>query len=81
MVRSRADSPAAQERRARSLAGPVQTRTIERNRRGFSSHGWTLRDAQDLVRAGYSPEHTARRTGWPVERLQAGHQPDSANGN
>lgn len=70
MARSRADSPAAQERRARGLAGPVQTRSVEPNRRGFSSLGWTLPDAQDLVRAGYSLQHTAKRTGWPAEYLQ-----------
>jgi hypothetical protein len=43
---------------------------VEPNRRGFSSLGWTLPDAQDLVRAGYSLQHTAKRTGWPAEYLQ-----------
>ncbi len=30
---------------------------------------WNLGEARDLVRQGYSVEHTVARTGWPAEML------------
>ena len=31
---------------------------------------WSLADARDLIRAGYTLEHTMARTGWPKKMLE-----------
>lgn len=33
--------------------------------------GWTLLEARELVRTGYTPEHVERLTGWPKAMLIA----------
>jgi hypothetical protein len=50
-----------QERRQ---AGEVVVRRVDPGR------GWTLEQARDLVRQGYSVENVADRTGFPAQMLK-----------
>lgn len=36
--------------------------------------GWTLEQARDLVRQGYSVEHVAERTGFPEQMLKVAEE-------
>ncbi|WP_261562735.1 hypothetical protein [Frankia tisae] len=38
--------------------------------------GWTLEQARDLVRQGYSVEHVAGRTGFPEQMLKVAEESD-----
>ncbi|WP_239345848.1 MULTISPECIES: hypothetical protein [unclassified Frankia] len=48
----------------RRQAGEVVVRRVDPGR------GWTLEQARDLVRQGYSVEHVAERTGFPAQMLK-----------
>lgn len=53
-------APAPRARRTRATAPPPPERAVK---------SWTLNEAIQLVRDGYSPEHTADRTGHPLPAL------------
>ncbi|WP_235947153.1 hypothetical protein [Candidatus Frankia alpina] len=40
--------------------------------------GWTLEQARDLVRQGYSVEHVAGRTGFPEQMLKVAEETDES---
>jgi hypothetical protein len=48
----------------RHQAGEVVVRQVD------PGLGWTLEQARDLVKQGYSVEHVAERTGFPAKMLQ-----------
>lgn len=43
-------------------------------RRVDPGRGWTLEEARDLVRQGYSVDNVAERTGFPVAMLKVAEQ-------
>lgn len=45
----------------------------EANLAAMRRERWSLGEARSLVRQGYSPESTSRRTGWAVEWLEDAH--------
>ena len=71
-IRSEAEAAAIQE------AQRAELRTKAQRERAAEQHAamlerrkrWPLADARQLVRSGYSVDHTVRRTGWPPEMLE-----------
>lgn len=58
-------------RAPRRKTAPVEVRQIE-------GHGsWTKEQAADLVNQGYTPEHVARVTGFPLALIQAQYKAGS----
>jgi hypothetical protein len=52
--------------RTTAKAGPVTVRSLS-----HPKPGWSLEDAVDLVRQGYTPAHAERVTGWAASVILA----------
>lgn len=55
------------QRRAPSFDRETELAALQRNIELRSE--WPLSEARHLVRSGYTPEATEKRTGWPLEML------------
>ena len=49
---------------SRFKANPVTTRTI------YCGRGWSLPQAADLIRQGYSSKYASQRTGYPAKVVE-----------